>query len=311
MDQPRRCAVTGANGYVGSILCNALSQKDMRVVKFHRHAHSDGNECPFALNQPVDPAALRGIDALVHCAWDFQAHSRERIRAVNVEGSLRLFEQARAAGVRRIVFISSMSAFPGCRSDYGRAKLEIERRATSWGVDVVRPGLVYGPQSGGMVGSLDRLTKFPLLPIVGTGRRLLHLVHEEDLGNLVAGLCRDEIPRQSNPLIAAHPRGYTLKEILRSLAAARGKKVVLLPVPWRGVWFGLKMVELVGLRLRLRSDGLIGLMNLDPHPDFEAVKETPVLFRDFDTLKASLNNRFLERFHDDEPSPYVFDQSRD
>ena len=265
-----RCAVTGANGYVGEIVCRSLQQAGMKAVKLYRHAAGGPDECRFSLDETMDAAALRGIDALVHCAWDFKASSWEQIQAVNVAGSLRLFEAALAAGVRRRVFISTMSAFPGCRSLYGKAKLEVETRAAPWGVDIVRPGLVYGDHPGGMMGSLAQLTKLPILPVVGNRRRLLYLVHEEDLGNLIAKLSTNAIPRQSKPIIAAHQHGRTLKEILRLLANARGKRILLVPVPWRLAWAGLKCVEMLGLRCRLRSDGLVGMMNLETHPDFRS-----------------------------------------
>ena len=223
-----------------------------------------------------------GVDALVHCAWDFRAALWKQIHAVNVEGSLRVFEAAKEAGVKRLVYISTMSAFVGCRSLYGKAKLEIEKRAASWGVDIVRPGLVYGPHPGGMVGFLANISKLPILPLVGTKRNLLFLAFEEDLGKLVVGLCRGSIAHQDKPVIAAHQKGLTLKEILRLLAKARGKKVVFVPVPWRLAWSGLKLAELFGLRIRLRSDGLVGMMNLETDPDFEASRATKVTFREFD-----------------------------
>lgn len=276
-----RCAVTGANGYLGQVICRSLQQAGMTAVKFQRRVSGGSDECRFSLGETVDAAALRGINALVHCAWDFKASSWEQIQAVNVAGSLRLFEAAQAAGVKRQVFISTMSAFPGCRSLYGKAKWEVESRTAAWGIDIVRPGLVYGDHPGGMVGSLAQLTKLPVLPVVGNRRCLLYLVHEEDLGNLVAQLSTNAIPRQSKPIVAAHQHGRTLQEILRLLASARGKKILLVPAPWRLAWAGLKCVEMLGLRCRLRSDGLVGMMNLETHPDFSAAETIQATFRDF------------------------------
>jgi hypothetical protein len=58
------------------------------------------------------------------------------------------------AGVRRLVFISTISAFDGCRSFYGKGKLEVERITHSLGGWVIRPGLLYGEKPGGMLGRL-------------------------------------------------------------------------------------------------------------------------------------------------------------
>jgi nucleoside-diphosphate-sugar epimerase len=276
-----RCAITGANGYVGGIVCRSLEQAGITAVKLHRRAAEGPHERRFSLDEPIDAAVLQGVDALVHCAWDFKATSWKQIQAVNVAGSLRLFETARAAGVQRQVFISTMSAFPGCRSLYGKAKLEVETQAVPRGVDIVRPGLVYGDHPGGMMGSLAQLTKLPILPVVGNRRSLLYLAHEDDLGTLVARLSANAIPRQAKPIVAAHPHGRTLREILHLLANARGKRVLFVPVPWRLAWAGLKCVETLGLRCRLRSDGLVGMMNLETHPNFDVAEAVGATFRDF------------------------------
>src|SRR5206468_10991476 len=77
----------------------------------------------------VQDLRARKVSVLVHAAWDFSALTAADIHRVNVEGSARLFQLAREAGVRRIVLISSISAFNGARSLYGRAKLEVEADA--------------------------------------------------------------------------------------------------------------------------------------------------------------------------------------
>ena len=76
----------------------------------------------------------------MHCAYDFSLLRREDINHVNVAGSERLFAAAHEAGIGTLVYTSSISAFEGCRSLYGKAKLEIERRAGAYGALVIRPG---------------------------------------------------------------------------------------------------------------------------------------------------------------------------
>jgi len=71
------------------------------------------------------------------------------------------------AAVESIVVISSLSAFAGCRSLYGKAKLQIESLALSADAVVIRPGLVYGNDSGGMFGRLVRQVRGSrLLPVL-------------------------------------------------------------------------------------------------------------------------------------------------
>jgi nucleoside-diphosphate-sugar epimerase len=281
MPQPIVCAVTGANGYVGSAIVRAIDKAGMRTVPLCRGGKGGPESRAFQLDGAVAPRLLEGIHALVHCAWDFQASSVKQYQAINVDGSLRLFRAAEKAGVPSIVFISTMSAFPGCRSNYGRAKLAVQTAAASWRIHIVRPGLVYGPASRGMIGSLAKLTSLPVLPLVGAGGQMLYLTHEDDLGELARGMCDGTISRQDNAVVAANPRPYRLREILRLLAASRGKKPLLMPVPWRLEWLALKLTEIIGVKSRLRSDSLISLINQELSPDFGPTENTRLTFRDF------------------------------
>ena len=125
----RTCAVTGTSGYVGSKIAGRLAAQGWAVRAFTRtspserhlhltHAHFDLGEGPPA------PAAFEDVDALVHAAYDFHTTGWPEIERVNVEGSRNLFAAAHDAGVRRIVLVSTVAAFPEARSLYGRAKLE-------------------------------------------------------------------------------------------------------------------------------------------------------------------------------------------
>ena len=240
----------------------------------------------FALGEAIPSGLFDEVDALVHCAYDFSVSGWDEIRRVNVDGSIALLQAAKDAGVGRLVFISSMSAFPGCRSLYGRAKLEVERAAAALGAVIVRPGLVYGSESGGMIGALGKLLRLPLVtPLVGSGRQVLYLVHEDDLGTMITELCTTNVP-VARPVIAANARPYELREILRILGRRTGRRTMLLPVPWQIEWLALRGAETIGLRMRLRSDSLISLINQDPTPDF--APSAAYEFRDFERATVGI-----------------------
>ncbi|MGI8548771.1 MAG: NAD-dependent epimerase/dehydratase family protein [Gemmatimonadaceae bacterium] len=273
-------AVTGANGYVGSSIARSLEEQGLGVVRLQRSGQGDAVR-RFALGEPVDPTVFQGVSSLVHCAYDFNAAGWLDIERANVTGSLDLFQAARDAGVQTIIFISSMSAFEGCRSMYGRAKLEVEQRAQPLGVYSVRPGLVYGKESGGMIAALSKLLGLPLItPLVGSGSQVLYLVHDADLGQMIGELCTGAKQLRGRPVIAANSRPFTFKSILGVLARRDGVKKAFVPVPWQLEWLALKSAELVGLRMRLRSDSLVSLINQDPNPDFSGSSQFS--FRDFE-----------------------------
>lgn len=289
-DSRRVCAVTGANGYVGSRIASHLRREGWRVCEMRHDRIAREPDHPdwisFSLEEGAKPRDLQGIELLVHCAYDFRATRWPDITRVNVDGSGRLFEAAGEAGVARIVYISTMSAFEGCESRYGRAKLAIEEMAARHGAVCLRPGLVYGDQPGGTLGALERVVALsPIVPLVDDGRYLQYLVHEDDLCRLVSVFSNRVEVSSLGPILAAAERPHTLREILEALAIRRGRRVWFVPVP-RGLLLALlRTAESVGLRVGFRSDSLISLLNQDLRPDFSPTREMNISFREFDLRK--------------------------
>ena len=282
------CAITGASGYVGSRISAYLSRKGWSIYELNHGtgnpAKNNGPVIDYSLDRAISSITLRGINVLIHCAYDFRPLHWKRINEVNVKGSVQLFDAANKAGVKKIIFISTMSAFTGCKSIYGKAKLEIETEALKIGATVIRPGLVFGNDAGGLIAALCQMVcaaKF--IPLIGRGNQVLHLVHEQDLCRLVYKIVQNEGAVFSKPIVAASEKGKTLKQILSVLTDIQKKKVVFIPIPWVLVWSGLKLVEIVGLRVAFRSDSLISLLNQEQNPDFGLTRRTGIAFREFDS----------------------------
>lgn len=279
----RSCAVTGAGGYLGSRLSAALRADGWNVYQLSRGAA--GESVHFSLTDGAPPEFFRQqrVSVLVHCAWDFSLTRRSDIFAQNVEGSIRLMRQAHTEGVETIIFISTISAFDGCRSLYGMAKLAVEEEAYRLGAVIVRPGLVYGEKAGGIVGAMtNAVRRLPAVPMIGNGRQTLYPAHEDDVAQLVCQLAtRPTGTAPKEPVIAASDRGWTLREILTSVAAAHGRRARIVPIPWRAIWLLLKAAETCGLRPAFRSDSVISIVNQDPSPNFAAAKAVGMPFRDF------------------------------
>jgi len=171
-----RVLVTGATGYVGSWVARELAGRGHAVRALARAQSDLSNLAGAALEvvrgDVLDPAsmesALRGCEALVHCAGvvHFQGGD-ERLREVNVRGVEVAFGAALAAGVRRAVLTSSTSVMGGRRRpepadeaspldggsqgiEYFASKLHGEEAALRFldrglPVVVLRPSVVLGP----------------------------------------------------------------------------------------------------------------------------------------------------------------------
>jgi nucleoside-diphosphate-sugar epimerase len=273
----RVCALTGAQGYVGSALRRGLTAAGWTVVSLSRRgnlaAEETGNEIRWSLEEPSalrQELRRREVSAVVHAAWDLRLVRPRDLDRVNVQGSLRLLEDARAAGVPRFVFISTISAFDKAESYYGKTKLAVERAVTREGGVVIRPGLVYGDRPGGMFGALKaQAGRGTVIPLLGNGRYAQYLVHEDDLAAaLVAAVSTSKVPQTA--VTVAHPEPRPLRALMQQLAESQGNHPRFVSVPWPLVYYGLKLAEAAGLKLGFRSDSVIGLVRHDRHPDLNA-----------------------------------------
>ena len=259
-----RCAVTGANGYLGSRVVRRFRSEGWEVVEM---ARTGPPATRYSLDTAPPPKVFEDVDALIHCAYDFRTSTSSAFQTTNVDGSVRLLKAAREKGVKTIVFISSMAAYDGCKSHYGSGKLAVEREAAKLDAVIVRPGMIYGKDAGGVLASLRKAaSKLPVVPLIGDGRYPLFTVHEEDLCGLLFDLA---MGREDGKLIsAAALQTIPFRQMVRDLASAAGRKPFLLPIPWRIPFCGLRAIEAMGVRIGFRSDSIVSLVEANPHPTF-------------------------------------------
>jgi nucleoside-diphosphate-sugar epimerase len=174
--------ITGASGFVGRNLCKYLAQR--HALRLAVREHSADAESLRGLGDVVVAGnvcgttdwsqCLQGVRVVVHLANRAHVMRESAVdpvaayREVNVEGTRRLAEQAVAAGVQRLVYLSSVkvlgertvaqafdaSSMPAPEDLYGQSKRDAEQVlrdvAAKTGLEVVvlRPPLVYGPGVG-------------------------------------------------------------------------------------------------------------------------------------------------------------------
>lgn len=268
--------VTGANGYVGSRILAHLRASGAEAVALERHPRAaDRDARPYALGEPLAAETLAGLDVVVHAAYDLSPRG-ERVRLVNCDGSLPLIEGMAARG-GRVVLVSSLAAFEGVRSDYGRAKLELERAVLARGGFALRAGVVFGLRAGGLFGSLvASVASQALVPMFGGSQRLF-VTHDESLCALVAVLANGELAPEGS-VFAAHEVPTSLRAIAGEIAAADGRRIVALPLPAPLVYAALRCAERLRVRLGFRSDSVRSLMNPIPLDQVAVLARGPVYF---------------------------------
>ena len=286
ISQAPRVAVSGASGYLGSRICETLESHGWDVIRLVRDPNpSDRRSRYFDLEKDVPHQSLESVDLLIHGAYDLSLTRPSDIWRVNVEGTRRLLSAARGAGVRRLIVLSSMSAYEGTTQLYGRSKLEIERLATQYGGCSIRPGLVYAKEPRGMMGALNKIAGMWVVP-VPSGDPRQYPVHEDDLMAVIARLSEvDALP--SEPIGVAQATPVALRDLLRVLAARQGRPGHLVTVPWQALYWALRLAELAPLRMPFRADSLLGLVHPAPFvPSRELLSALGISLRGFELSAA-------------------------
>jgi NADH dehydrogenase len=233
----RRYLLTGASGYIGSRLLERLLEGGAEVVVLGSAPLGAAPSArlsviPWRLGEDVPERAFAAAGgslwAVIHLAHDW--NTREGDDERNRLGTGRLLAAARANDVCRFVFVSSLSARPEALNRYGRIKAEVETLLRPPSEVACRVGLVYGGPRRGMYGTLLRLTRLAVLPMVDAGQPVQPIHLDELCLGLMHLADRRELDRPVYALAADAPIAFAgfLKLLARK---AHGRAPVLIAVP--------------------------------------------------------------------------------
>jgi dihydroflavonol-4-reductase len=249
--------VTGANGFVGSHLVEALLARGYRVRSMVRRT----SDLTFIRHLPVEWAyadvqdveglhqACQGVDAVCHCAALTRALDEETFHRVNGQGPELL---ARACldvkpSVERFLFVSSQAAagpsytagVPVDESDtpypitwYGKSKWTAEQSLLAMAgrlpLTIVRPAAVYGPRDRDFFAYFD-LVKRGLNVQLGKGERWISLIYVDDLVRLL--LLALESDTAVGQTYFACAQAYTYAQFSEAIAKALDKRTLRITLP--------------------------------------------------------------------------------
>ncbi len=239
--------VTGATGFIGRALVPALvcEGHDVRAVGRTKGPVLDDAEADWR-------PALDGCDAVVHLAAMVHVMKNapalaQQFRAVNVQGTARLAEQAARSGVGRFVMLSSVKVHgeaghiseSSARSPldpYGLSKRDAEDALADIGVRhemdvvVVRPPLVYGPGVRANFAALASAVKRGVPLPFGAINNRRSLVGLDNLVSLLA-LCLVHPKAANEAFLVSDGEDVSTPELVRAMAAVLGREARLFSVP--------------------------------------------------------------------------------
>lgn len=232
--------VFGGSGFLGWRIVNRLAQAGFtpRVAARHpavkRRQVIAGNveQIRCDLRDPGTVVeAIEGADGVVNAVGLYVETGADRFDAVHVAGA-RLVAMQAAARNLPLVHVSGIGADSGSTSRYIRARGRGEEVVREAHPDafILRPSALFG-QGDAFLGGLMRMLRIlPVVPLFGDGSTRLQPVHVDDVAAAVERLfarpCEDRIYELGGP------RAYAYRELLEQIAAAMGRRRLLLPLPF-------------------------------------------------------------------------------
>lgn len=268
--------VTGANGFVGSALCNHLSQT-FQVTGVQRK-HSDSSNYDLKILPEMDNAdwapLLKEVDIIIHLAArvhvmnDNVSEPINEFRRVNVEATVNLANQAAQFGVKRFIFVSSVKVNgefteenkPFRENDianpsdaYAKSKFEAENALFSLAnkslmeIVVIRPPLIYGPGVKANFANMLKVLHLKLPLPLGAIRNKRSFVY---IGNLISLIerCITHPSAANQIFLVSDGQDLSTKELLTKCALMLNLKLLLLPIP---------LIILNGLAILFNKQALI------------------------------------------------------
>lgn len=291
--QNEKVLVTGAGGFIGSHLVEALIKKGYEVACLLRPAEDPrwikDLDVTFyygdltrkeTLHEPVSGATYVYHLAARMGGWD----KPEYVYRVNFEGTRNLMEACRESDLplKRFLFVSSVAVAgptgrtrvfdeetpPDPRSPYGKSKLqaegEVRRNGTAMPVTIVRLPLVYGPRSLKGLFIFFKLANAGFQLRVGNGQSNLGFVTDIVNGILLSA----ESPVSAGrTYILGEDRFFSTPELYTFISKALGKKTVKIRIPYfllySAAFLNEKLADIRKIRPAIRRDSLSSYVHSD------------------------------------------------
>ena len=274
-----RVLVTGATGMLGRGVAQALADRGDQVTVLQRHPAGLG--LPEVLTDISDADSVRAAatkqDAVIHLAAKVNVIGPEaEYERVNVQGTRAVVNACVAAGVGRLVHVSSPSvAHSGsaligrgadaadpvaARGPYARSKAAAELIALGadrgqLAVLAIRPHSVWGPGDAQLVARVVDRARHGRLPLIGSGAALIDSTYVANaVEALLAALDRC-VEARGQALVVTNGEPRPVAELLAALCRAAGAPQPKRHVPVRLARAGGTLVESLWTLPRGRRPG--------------------------------------------------------
>ena len=271
--------VTGGFGYSGKYIVKRLLDLGYEVITI---TGSPNRANPFGGKVEAYPYnfdniekladSLRGASVLYNTYWVRFNHPDFTFSSA-VRNTLRLFESAKIAGIKRIVHISITNPSEDSELEYFRSKARLEYALAKSGLSyvILRPAVIFGKEDILINNIAWCLRRFPFFLVPGDGNYRLQPIYVDDL----AKLCVEEGQKSQNNIInAIGPETFTYRELVETIGKLIGKKRRIISANPLVCYFAAKIIGKILNDVMITRDEIKGLTSNLLYTDSPPVGET-------------------------------------
>jgi len=236
--------VTGASGFIGSHLIDALYKAGHEVVVCVRNPELAKQRWPLVTAVAADFShehnmsdwlpRLQGIDVVINAVGIIRETGSQSFKALHTAAPCALFKAAEQAGVKKIIQVSALGADETAFSQYHLSKRAADECLMELDMEwaIIMPSIVYGAGAKSMA-FFKAVAALPLVPLVDAGDQPVQPIHIDDMTRAVLQLLAPDTPTQLRiEMVGPHP--MSMKEIYRQLRQWLGmNQARFLPIPYR------------------------------------------------------------------------------
>ena len=301
--------VSGSAGYVGRYFTRQLAEQGRAAISLYR-AHLPE---PMAHAVPVFGdllrkehicSALRGVDTVVHLAWNqsFRSRIEEALRGSedstpfsrNLEVVENLIQSMEESGTQRIIFLSALGVSRFADSLYLKEKYQAEAMFLNSRIPekiILRSSLAFCELSyrDRLVSAIENLMRFPWFYPIPKTKEKLAPIHVRDLCRILCHLTDQKLAEAAQILEVTGQQELSLEELFRLVSQGIGKGK---QIPLKGLLGDVltPFFERIYQNPRPMGPHLRELLTLNNRPDFATTINNSLL----STLKPMDSTSFQE-----------------
>jgi nucleoside-diphosphate-sugar epimerase len=246
-----KVVVTGASGFVGSHIVDALTEaghfavglsrsKPSQVRKNRQAVYFDKVDVGDRSTWPKE--AFENAEVVVHCVGIIREKGKNQtFQRIHVEGTRNVLDAARAScTVRHFIYISAIGSTQDAKAEYSRTKSSAEDLIRQSGAlfTILRPSIILGPDGefveeiGNLIlhGGLPLPLPFPFIPVPGNGKNKFQAIYISNLAQCVINAIAT--PKAINQMIeVGGTTEVTFDELLAGFARKLNVRKPLAHIP--------------------------------------------------------------------------------